>query len=72
MPQRTWEEKEAAYKAKHDAYVKAWKEKDAAYKAKHDAYVKAWKEKDAAFKKKEKEELAAHHKAFARCDIIRG
>lgn len=64
MAQRTWEEKEADYKAKNDAYVEAWKEKDADYKKKHDDYVAGWKEKDAAFKEKEAEELCACMKSY--------
>ena len=42
MAQRTWDEKEKAYEAKHAAYVKGWNGKDAAFKAKEEADMTAF------------------------------
>lgn len=46
MAQRTLEEKDAAYKAKHDAYVEGWNKKDAAFKAKEKAEIAAHHQAD--------------------------
>lgn len=41
MAQRRWEEKDAAYQAKHGAYLEDWKAKDAAFKAKEKEEISA-------------------------------
>lgn len=64
MAQRTWEEKESAYQAKHGAYVEAWKAKDAAFKAKEKedlaAHRKAHGEAIEALRKETIESGRAH------------
>lgn len=41
MAQRTWEEKEKAYQAKHNACLEAWEKKDAAFKGKEKKELRA-------------------------------
>lgn len=41
MAERSWEQKEVAYNAKHNAYVESWKAKDEAFKKKEKAEIAA-------------------------------
>lgn len=42
MAERSWEQKEVAYNAKHNAYVEGWKAKDAAFKKEEKTEIAAY------------------------------
>jgi len=41
MADRSWEQKEAAYKVKHNAHIEGWKAKDTAFKKEEKAEIAA-------------------------------